>query len=94
MSQAQPPYRLLNIHEVLSIGRTDPTDEQYPMGRFSYRVETKEMIHAQAICEANGSNLSEFLRSCIKTLTMEYRDEVTPPPLPGESFESFPVSEK
>lgn len=62
---------LPNVHEVLGESRFEEKPEAMPV--CSFRLETDLEETARAICEANGSSLSAFLRSCCRQLVSDYR---------------------
>lgn len=63
---------LQNIHEVLAESRFHDDDE-LPMGNCTFRVDPELEDQAREICRMNSSNLSRFVRGCLRQLVADYR---------------------
>lgn len=62
---------LKNVHEVLGESRFEPEPETKE--NCTFRIEPTIEAAAREICERNGSDLSRYLRGCVRQLVAEYR---------------------
>jgi hypothetical protein len=68
---AEPFGQLKNVHEVLGESRFEPEPETKQ--NCTFRVEPSLETEARQICEQNGSDLSKYLRGCVRQLVADYR---------------------
>lgn len=72
MTAAAQDMRLRNVHEVLGESRFDNTEHE-TKETCTFRLEPSIEAAAREICERNDSDLSRFLRGCVKQLVTDYR---------------------
>lgn len=72
MTHANPPTKLLNVHEVLSDAANGEPPAVEATCSQSFRLSRKVKHLADEICKNNGTTASEFYRKCAETLVAEY----------------------
>lgn len=71
MQNQTPDFPLTNIHEAMTDSKlAKETDGK--MDTFTYKALPETKKSAEEICKANGTTLSGFIRSCLKSLVKDY----------------------
>lgn len=62
-----------NIHEIVQQSAQKSRDEESPLVTQTFKMPEDLKLNVAKICKANGSNPSEFYRTCAQTLVDDYK---------------------